>query len=79
MALGVGTHIPCARPVLARTHAEVPSELPAEVVRRGKADLSGDGSYIIDRVLEKPGGLVQPEPYHRPHYRLANLLLEEVG
>ena len=74
----VRRYVPCPRPVLARAHAVVPPELPAEVVRRAEADLSGDGSYVVDRVFEKPGGLVQAEPDHRPHNRLAGFLLEEV-
>ena len=70
--------MPCSRPVLARTHAEVPPELPAEVVRGTEADFSGDSAYVVDCMFQEPGCLVQPEPYQRPHYRLADLLLEEV-
>ena len=68
----------CRRPVLARAHAEVPPELPAEVVWGTEADLSGDGAYVVDRVFQEPGSLVQPKPDHRPHHRLANFLLEQV-
>jgi hypothetical protein len=75
----VGTYIPRARPVLARAHAEMSPELPAEIVRGAEADLSGDGAYVVDRVFQEPGGLVQAEPEHSTHHRFACFLLEEVG
>src|SRR5215213_3215044 len=57
----VGTYIARARPVLARAHAVVPPELPAEVVRRGEADLSGNGADVVHRMLQEPGRLAQAE------------------
>src|SRR5829696_1395279 len=66
------------RSVLAGAHAEVPAELAAEVVRGVEADLPCDGAYVVDRMLEEPGGLAQPKADHRSHHGVSDLLLEEV-